>query len=106
MIYLVQNNNNTVTIDSWLEFIPEDILIHIDDVEIGTYTNISLFNEYIQFVIPSTDLTNLQNKEYKMKLYHNLSLMKVELCEVVSSTTPTINTYEPINKNIKMYERE
>lgn len=105
MIYLTNNNDNTIATDSWLEYIPEDLMIYLDDILIGTYTNISTFNEYIQLTIPSTDLVNLQVKEYKMKMYHNLALLKVELVQVLSDNQLTVNTHND-TKTIKMYERE
>jgi hypothetical protein len=103
MIYITNLSDNKITTESWLDYIPEDLLVYIDDVEIGTYLNESLFSEYITITIPSSDLINLQNKEYTLKLYHNLALLKVELVTVQSNIKPVIKTVTNNQKTI-MYE--
>lgn len=84
MIYLLNKQDNTIHTESWLEYKPTDFLVYLDDVLLGTFLNESVYNEYITITIPGTSLVNIQNKEYTLKLYHNLALLKVELVVVKS----------------------
>ena len=104
MIYLINNRNNTITTESWLKYIPTDFLVYLDDVLVGTFLNESVYNEYITLTIPSSNLVNLQNKEYMLKIYHNLSLLKVELVTVKSDIPIEIKTVTNTTNNIIMYE--
>ena len=104
MIYLINNSDNTVTTESWLSYIPTDFLVYLDDVLLGTFLNESVYNEYITITIPSSSLVNLQNKEYTLKLYHNLALLKVELATVKSDIPLEIKTVTNTSNNIIMYE--
>jgi hypothetical protein len=104
MIYLINNSDNQITSESWLSYKPESFLVYLDDIELGTFVNESVYNEYITITIPSTNLVNLQNKEYTLKLYHNLSLLKVELVTVISDTQLEIKTVTNNTNNIIFYE--
>lgn len=84
MIYINTGQVNQIVTDSWLNYIPSSILIYFDDILIGTYTNQSTFNQYIVVDIPSEDLpSTLTCKRYKMKIYKDLSLLKIETICVV-----------------------
>ena len=104
MIYLTNKSDNTITTESWLAYIPTDLLVYLDDVLVGTFLNESLYNEYITLIIPSSNLVDLQNKEYMLKLYHNLSLLKVELVTVISDIPLVIKTVTNTTNNIIQYE--
>ena len=102
MIYLIQNQENIVLTDSWLNYIPETLSVYIDDVLIGEYINNSLINSYISITIPLTDLSNIQLKESKLRWFSNGVLLKEELVSIKST-----NTFEIVStnkSNIKFYE--
>lgn len=102
MIYLIQNQENIVLTDSWLNYIPEILSVYIDDVLIGEYINNSLVNSYISITIPLVNLVGLQLIEGKLKWFSNGVLLKEELVSVKST-----NTFEVIStnkSNIKFYE--
>ena len=105
MIYLINNENNTITTDSWIEYIPSSITIYLDDILLGTYPNLSTKNEYIVLTIPSTDLVDVPNKECKLKLINNnnMTLIKVELVQIKSNMIFT-STSVVNNKSVKFYE--
>lgn len=94
MIYIIQNVNNTITTDSWIEYIPESITVYLDDKLVGSYLNESTKNEYIVLSIPKEDITNFQNKEYKLKLVNNnnYTLIKIELVSVKTNIIDNSNT--------------
>ncbi len=105
MIYIIQNVNNTITTDSWIEYIPVSITIYLDDKLVGTYLNESTKNEYIVLSIPKEDITNFENKEYKLKLVNNnnYTLIKVELVSVKTNIIDNSNTVIN-NKQEKFYD--
>lgn len=93
MIYIINNQNNTITTDSFLDYIPTDLQLYLDDIEIGTFNNESTRKEYIILTIPSTSLVDLQNKEYNLKIYNNFALLKVELVIVKSGIQLEVKTF-------------
>lgn len=105
MIYIINKENNTITTDSWLDIIPTNVTIYIDDILIGTYINESSKKEYIVFSIPSTDLIKIENKEYDLKLINSgdATIIKVELVVVKSNVTSQSNSVIN-NKKAKFYE--
>jgi hypothetical protein len=105
MIYIINKENNTITTDSWIEYIPSTIRVYLDDVYIGEYQNESSKNEYIVIAIPKEDIVNVENQEYKLKLINGdtLGMIKIELAVVLSNaTTESISVVN--NKKNKFYE--
>lgn len=105
MIYIINKENNTITTDSWLDNIPSNVTIYIDNILIGTYSNESTKKEYIVLSIPSTDLINIENKEYDLKLINNddATIIKIELVVVKSNVISQSNSVVN-NKKAKFYE--
>ena len=105
MIYIINKENNTITTDSWIEYIPSTIDLYLDDILLGTYTNESTKNEYIVLTIPKEDIVGIENKEYNLKLINgnNAAIIKVELV-VVKSNVITISNSVINNKKDKFYE--
>lgn len=105
MIYIINKENNTITTDSWVEYIPSTIKVYLDDILLGEYTNTSTKNEYIVFTIPKEDIVNIENQEYKLKLINgdNLAMIKIELVMVKSNVIITSNSVVNNKKN-KFYE--
>lgn len=107
MIYINNNTNTNVLTDIWLNYIPENLLVKFNNIEIGTFTNISTRINYLEFKITQEQISllKLENMEYIMSIYTNNTLVKQELIQVVSNTQ--INIIEKNNNvNIKMKENE
>jgi len=106
MIYITNNSNNTIITESWIDTIPSTILVYFNDVEIGEFDNLSVSTTYLTFYITSEILTSLklENMEYTMKIYKDLSLFKTELITVQS--TNVLNIVSPLKvTTIKMKEK-
>lgn len=105
MIYIYKNASNTITTDSWLAYIPTSITIYLNDILIGSYINESTRNEYIVLTIPAADLSNLEAKEYNLKLINNdnATLIKIELVIFKKPLNITTNTVTN-NLTQKFYE--
>lgn len=105
MIYIVNKENNTITTDSWIEYIPTTIQVYLDDILLGSFLNESTKNEYIVFTIPKENIVDVENKEYDLKLINldNGTMIKVELVVVKSNVTTTSNSVIN-NKKHKFYE--
>lgn len=105
MIYIINKENNTITTDSWIEYIPSTIQLYLDDILVGSYTNLSTKNEYIVLTIPKEDIVNIENKEYDLKLINgdNSTIIKIELVVVKSNVISTSNSVIN-NKKDKFYE--
>lgn len=106
MIYIVNNSNNKITIDSWLNYIPTQITLYLDDVEVGTFDNISTSKTYIIVQLPAEllNVKKFQNMEYKLKIYDdNFSLFKIELASVIKQ-----NNFNLIERQVvhKLTQRE
>lgn len=102
MIYLSKNNQTIVITDSVIDYIPEILDIYLDDVLIGNFENQSHHNFYFEFIVPKLEL---EEKEYKMKIYSHYALLKEELVIVKDLSKLTIKSItEP--KSIKMYEKQ
>lgn len=104
MIYIINKENNTITTDSWIEYIPATIVVHLNNELIGEYNNESTVNEYMVFTIPKEDIVNIENQEYKMKLLNgdNMTMIKIELVVVKSNVTSESNSVVN-NKTNKFY---
>ncbi len=104
MIYIINKENNTITTDSWVEYIPATIVVHLNNDFIGEYNNESIVNEYMVFTIPKEDIVNIENQEYKMKLLNgdNMTMIKIELVVVKSNVTSESNSVVN-NKTNKFY---
>lgn len=107
MIYIINKENNTITTDSWIEYIPSTIKVYLNDILLGEYNNTSTKNEYIVFTIPKEDIVNIENQEYNLKLVNgnNLAVIKVELVVVKSNVISTSNSVINNKKN-KFYENK
>jgi len=105
MIYIFNKENNTITTDSWIEYIPQTIKVYLDDILLGEYDNTSTKNEYIVFTIPKEDIVNIENQEYKLKLVNgnNLAMIKIELV-VIKSNVISVSNSVVNNKKNKFYE--
>ena len=105
MIYIFNKENNTITTDSWIEYIPLTIKVYLDDVLLGEYDNTSTKNEYIVFTIPKEDIVNIENQEYDLKLVNgdNLAMIKIELV-VIKSNVISVSNSVVNNKKNKFYE--
>jgi hypothetical protein len=105
MIYILNSENNTITTDSWLDYIPTSIKLYLDNVLIGSYTNESTKKEYIVLTIPKENLVNIENKEYDLKLIdsNNMAKIKSELAVVKINILTNYNSVVN-NKKDKFYE--
>ena len=105
MIYIVNKENNTITTDSWIEYIPTTIQVYLDDILLGSFLNESTKNEYIVFTIPKENIVDVENKEYNLKLINldNGTMIKVELVVVKSNASIVTNSVTN-NKKPKFYE--
>ena len=105
MIYIFKNANNEVTTDNCTDYIPGQVSIYLEDIKIGTYTNITTNLSFIRFIVPSTDLIDLELKEYKMIIRNdsNATIIKTELISVKNDITPQF-TELINNKKEKFYE--
>jgi hypothetical protein len=104
MIYIVNNANNRITIDSWLNYEPAQITLYLNDIELGTFDNLSTSKTYIVVEIPTELLTlkKLQNMDYKLKVYDdNFSLFKIELVSVIKENEFNLIEYQVQNKLIQ-----
>lgn len=103
MIYITNGQDNTITTDSWLDYIPSNFTVYLDDILIGNFLNESVNDEYIILSIPSTSLVDLQNREYTINYYTESVLMKSELISVRSNIQPEVKSINKSNEVI-MYE--
>lgn len=105
MIYIINKENNTITTDSWIEYVPTTIRVYLNDILLGDYNNTSTKKEYIVFTIPKEDIVNIENQEYKLKLINmnNLTMIKIELVVVKSNVIIESNSVVNNKKN-KFYE--
>lgn len=107
MIYIVNNTNNKITFDSWLNYIPTQVTLYLDDIELGTFDNISTNKTYIVVQLPAElfSVKKLQNMEYKMKIYDdNFSLFKIELISVIKQNEFNLIERQVVNK-LTQYEK-
>lgn len=103
MIYIINGQDNVITTDSWLDYIPTNFTVYLDDILIGDFLNESSRNEYIILTIPSTSLVDLQNREYTISYYSNSVLIKQELVSVKDTTELEVKAINKSNEII-MYE--
>lgn len=105
MIYIVNNQDNTITTDNTIDYVLINVSIYLDDTLIGEYVNDSSSLDYIVLSIPSTDLIDLENQEYDLKLINadNGDIIKTELAVVSNNTTTPANFVDNNTKN-KFYE--
>lgn len=103
MIYITNGQDNAITTDSWLEYIPSNFTVYLDDILIGNFLNESVNKEYIILSIPSTSLVDMQNREYTIKYYIDTVLIKSELVAVRSNIEPEVKSINKSNEVI-MYE--
>lgn len=105
MIYLYKNNFNEIVTDNVINFIPNTLEIFLNDTKLGDYLNYSTSLLYLYFDIPSIDLINFQEKEYKIKIYNYSALIKEELCYLKDNTINIIVNEFNSEKKIRYYER-
>lgn len=103
MIYIYKNNDNDITTDNIVNFIPDNLTIYLDDILIGTYENTSIYKTFLTFVIPNTDLELLQEREYKMKIINHFETIKEEIIIIKEVSSFEVKSLNKTN-NIKMYE--
>lgn len=104
MVYITNNTNNKITIDSWLNYIPTQVTLYLNDIELGTFDNISANKTYIVVQLPAELLSvkKLQNMEYKLKIYDdNFSLFKIELASVIKQNEFNLIERQVVNKIIQ-----
>lgn len=103
MIYITRDQNTKIITDNIVNYIPDNLTIFLDDVEIGTYPNTSDSLFYLQFEIPVDDIQTYQQREYKMKIQNYFTTIKEELVIVKDYTvTPIVEVTK--TKEIKFYE--
>jgi hypothetical protein len=109
MIYLNQNSDNNVITNNITDYITTGLTIHIDNIYVGDYQNISSGITYIEFILPSVDLQplNLQNIDYTMSIIDSsngivIKVDKVQLFNMLINPTPT---FYQNNDNIIYYEQ-
>lgn len=100
MIYIQKTVNNKIVTDNLLEYIPNSIAVYLDDILIDSYSNDSLNSRYLVIEIPLEDLSNLENKEYTLKLMDDTTLIKTELVVVHTSATIETNTVNNIKTEL------
>ena len=100
MIYIQKTVNNKIVTDNFLEYIPNSIAVYLDDRLIDSYSNDSLNSRYLVIEIPLVDLSNLENKEYTLKLMDDTTLIKTELVVVHTSATIETNTVNNIKTEL------
>lgn len=100
MIYIQKTVNNKIVTDNLLEYIPNSIAVYLDDILIDSYSNDSLNSRYLVIEIPLEDLSNLENKEYTLKLMDGTTLIKTELVVVHTSATIETNTVNNIKTEL------
>jgi hypothetical protein len=103
MIYIYKNRDNEITTDNIVNFIPDNLIIYLDDILIGTYVNTSTYKAIIEFTIPLEDISTLQEKEYNLIITNNLVTIKQELAIIKEVSTFEIKTINKTNK-ITMYD--
>lgn len=103
MIYIIKRNTNEIITDNVTNFIADNLDIYLDDVLIGTYINYSTSILYLRFDIPSSDIANLEERDYEIKIYNHKALIKKELVCIKSNSSLEIKTITN-PKNIKFYE--
>lgn len=101
MIYISKNNSTEIMTDSFIDFIPDTLVVYLDDVLIGGFINRSLNTQYLKFTCPAQ---GLEEREYIMKIYNHFALIKEELVIVKDLYNPIIKSITNPN-NIKMYEK-
>lgn len=101
MIYISKNNQVEIFTDNLVNFVPDELMIYLDDQLIGTFENLSESENYLRFIIPALDLTE---REYKMKIFNHKALIKEELVQVQDFTKPVAISPDT-SKNIVMYEK-
>lgn len=103
MIYISRRQDTTIITDNVVEYTPKTLDIYLDDTLIGTYLNTSTSELYIRFLIPTADVINYQQREYKLKIVSYSALLKEELVIMVDNTKEPITEYTK-EKQIKFYE--
>lgn len=101
MIYILTDDTIQYKTDSYLNYIPTDLTIYLDDKFICKIENESTDNEFIIFTYYFCDL---EVKEYKLKIYDGNFLVKEELIVVQSNDSFEFNSINNIT-NIKMYDK-
>lgn len=103
MIYITKTIDNDIVTDNVTDFIPDNLAIYFDDILINTYPNISTSILYLKFSIPSIDIENFQEKEYKLNIYNHSALIKQELMIIKENNSLEVTSINKTN-NIVMYE--
>ena len=101
MIYLSKNNQVEVFTDNVVNFIPDVLDVYLNDVLLGSFDNLSDNEMYLRFIIPTLDI---QEMEYKMKIYTHKALIKEELIIIKNFRKSEIKTINN-SKEIVFYER-
>jgi len=93
MFYLIKNETNTVVTENWLDLIPVNFDVYLDDVLLGTFSNTSIKKQYLSFVIADNLLTNYTTMEYALKIINtdNKSLIKIEMVKIIDLVKRTEN---------------
>lgn len=103
MIYLAKNQDNYVITDSIIDYLPSSLDIYLDSEKIGSYANISTDTIYLIVDIPSSDISSLENREYKLRFVDNESTIKEELCVIRNFAGIEVKSPNK-SKQIKFYE--
>ncbi len=105
MIYIIAKQSNVIVTDNLTDIIPSSVLVFLDNEEVGTFSDTSPKKDYIDFEIPSINISTFENKEYTMKLVSgdNGTVIKTELVVIRTNLITPSNTVIN-NKKDKFYE--
>lgn len=103
MIYIAKNQLSHLISDSLIDYLPTQFSVYLDDILVGSYANISDSIFYHIIEIPSEDISQFANREYKLKWVDNGATIKTELCLVKDFTIAEIKSVTK-TKTIKTYE--
>jgi hypothetical protein len=96
MIYIYNNKDNQLVTDLYItDFIPSKVDLYLDEIYLGEFDNESTVAGYMVVSLTHTnisnELINLKNNfEYKLKIFINKSLEKIETVKVISGYEPII----------------
>lgn len=104
MVYIYKGQDNVITTDSFVDYIPETLAVKLDETVIGNYTNESSDKNYFVITIPNLTIDGFQNCEYKLRYFYYNEMIKEELCIIKD-----LSIIEPIKqktkvKSVKFYE--
>lgn len=104
MIYIPLNQSKLIITDNFVNYIPDNLTIYLDDELLGTYVNESTSLLYLKFNINSGDTSNFQEREYNMKITNYSATIKEELV-IVKDYYQITKTEVTTNKEKKFYEK-